>query len=632
MQPHSLWLVAIILLVAMLCLMLGSSWEDALTFDEPPHIAAGYAYLKFRDARLNYEHPPLLKMLAALPLLPLSPQFPLTSPSWRDENNGQWETARIFLFEYGNDPHRIAALARLVPMALTAVLGLVLFMWTQAWVGTGAALMTLFLFAFSPTILAHGRLVTTDVAAAFGVTLAGLAFTPFLAGAGFKAAFRSGLALGLALLLKFSTFLLVPFIAALTLLWICLEPQKQVRYLVGAGIIGAIAAVVVLLCYLWTTAHYPPERQFRDSYRALFWVEGGPAGRNANETIDEYFTVLEQDRTRDLRACAGLDPTHPMRRLRRCPAELVIFLADKPVLRAWGHYLYGLVWTMNRLRTGSVAAFPFYLLGEVSVSGQPFFFPVVYAAKEALTLHAFTVLALFLACRRVGSSTWGLRAFTGWLRGHPTETFMLGWLGVYWMVSVSGNLNIGVRHLLPVFPFTFMLVAYGICRWLTPGVGMAFRGRLERRAKGICVALLVVWQCFSVVHVYPSFLAYFNEAVGGPEMGGHYAVDSNLDWGQDLRRLRKFVEAQGVDKIAVNYFGTSSDRYELGEELIPWRSAFGPYQGWLAISATVLKVAQARWDPGLGHKVEDSFRWLEGKEPAAKIGYSIFVFDLRPER
>jgi 4-amino-4-deoxy-L-arabinose transferase-like glycosyltransferase len=632
LHPLLSWLAAIILLATMFLLLIGPAREDSLTFDEPAHIAAGYAYVKFHDARLNYEHPPLLKMLASLPLLPLAPRFPLASSAWQGENNGQWETARIFLYESGNDPHRIAALARLGPTVLTALLGLVLFVWTKHWAGVAAALLTVFLWAFSPTVLAHGRFVTTDVAAAFGVTLAGFAFIPFLARPGGKTALLAGLALGVALLCKFSIFLLVPFMAALILLWIALEPRKMWRYLVGSGVIGVVAAAVVLLCYLWTVAHYPLERQLRDSYLALYWVEGGPAGRNANETIDEYFTVLEQDRTRDLRACAGLDPTYPMRRPRRCPAELVIFLADKPVLRAWGHYLYGLVWTMNRLRTGSVAAFPFYLLGEVSVSGQPSFFPVVYAAKEALTLHAFTVLALFLACRRVGSSTWGLRAFTGWLRGHPTETFMLGWLGVYWMVSVSGNLNIGVRHLLPVFPFTFMLVAHGICRWMIPGVGMAFCGRLEHRAKGICVALLVIWQCLSVVHVYPSFLAYFNEAVGGPEMGGHYAVDSNLDWGQDLRRLRKFVEAQGVDKIAVDYFGTSSDRYELGEKLIPWRSAFGPYQGWLAVSATVLKVAQARWDPGLGHKVEDSYRWLEGKEPVAKIGYSIFVFDLRPGR
>jgi hypothetical protein len=149
------------------------------------------------------------------------------------------------------------------------------------------------------------------------------------------------------------------------------------------------------------------------------------------------------------------------------------------------------------------------------------------------------------------------------------------------------------------------------------------------RVKGIGVAALLLWQCLSVVSVFPSFLAYFNEAIGGPGEGGHFVVDSNLDWGQDLRRLGAFVEAEGIEKIAVDYFGQSSPVYELGEKYIPWRSAAGPYRGWLAVSATVLMVAQARWAPELGHRAEDSYQWLRDQEPVAKIGYSIFVFDLR---
>src|SRR5262245_41371009 len=224
-EPWLLWWAATSLLTVMLFLMLDSSREDSLTFDEPAHIAAGYAYLRFRDARLNYEHPPLLKILAAIPLLPLSPDFPLTASAWHEANNGQWETAFLFLYRSGNDPHRLAALARLGPMALTILLGLVLFLWTRQWRGSGSALLTLFLFAFSPTILAHGRLVTTDVAAAFGVTLAGFAFIHFISTPGRRTALLTGLALGIALLCKFSTFLLVPFMAVLTLLWMGLKPQ-----------------------------------------------------------------------------------------------------------------------------------------------------------------------------------------------------------------------------------------------------------------------------------------------------------------------------------------------------------------------------------------------------------------------
>lgn len=106
----------------------------------------------------------------------------------------------------------------------------------------------------------------------------------------------------------------------------------------------------------------------------------------------------------------------------------------------------------------------------------------------------------------------------------------------------------------------------------------------------------------------------------------------DFDWGQDLRRLRSFVEAHRIEKIAVDYFGTSVPAYELGEKFVPWRSAQGPPTDWLAVSVAILKVAQGRWDPALGHSTEDAYEWLRGREPVAKIGYSIFVFDLRHGR
>jgi hypothetical protein len=143
---------------------------------------------------------------------------------------------------------------------------------------------------------------------------------------------------------------------------------------------------------------------------------------------------------------------------------------------------------------------------------------------------------------------------------------------------------------------------------------------------------LLLWQGVSVVRVYLSFLAYFNEVIGGPDGGARYVVDSNLDWGQDLRRLGTFVEAQRIDAIAVDYFGTSVPQYELGERFIPWRSALGPYPGWLAVSATTLHLAQGQWDPALRQKPEEAYAWLRGQSPTAKIGYSIWVFDLRPSR
>jgi Dolichyl-phosphate-mannose-protein mannosyltransferase len=623
MPPRLSGLAAVGLLTGMFLVMLGSSGKDALTMDEPLHITAGYTYLRFRDARLNPEHPPLLKLLAAVPLLPLTLSFPLTHPTWSSDE--AWTIWSPFLYESGNDPHRIAARARLVPIGLTVGLGGLLFHWARRWAGAAAGLLALWCYAWSPTILAHGRLVTTDVAAAFGVVLAGGAFCRFLGRPSAATAVAAGLTLGLALLLKFSLVLLVPWWAVLLLLWRALEPARRRGYGRGALLISGSAALLVVLPYTWMTARYPPERQFRDTYMSFVEYAGGPLGRTGPLTAPEDVAALGADRTRDLRACARHLAAAHWAPLRRCPADLVILTADVPVIRAWGAYLWGLLLTLWRASAGDVT----YFLGEVSASGWWSYFPVVYALKEPLPFHLLTGVALLVTVARGGARGRGRQPLAHWLRRHPTETLMLGWIALYWGMALQATLNIGVRHLLPVFPLTIMLVARAVSRWLA-----ALRGRPgwptgPGLARAVAVAGLVLWQAVSVVRVYPAFLAYFNEAIGGPAQGARYVVDSNLDWGQDLRRLRAFVEAHHIEQIAVDYFGGGSPAYELGPRSIPWWSAKGPYPGWLAVSATILQSAQGRWDPALGWQPEEAYAWLRGRTPVATIGYSIWVFDLR---
>ncbi len=174
-----------------------------------------------------------------------------------------------------------------------------------------------------------------------------------------------------------------------------------------------------------------------------------------------------------------------------------------------------------------------------------------------------------------------------------------------------------------------MLVARAISRWLVGPRGRPGCLTGPALARGMVVSGLVLWQAVSVLRVYPAFLAYFNEAIGGPAHGAQYVVDSNLDWGQDLRRLRASLEGRQITPVAVEYFGGGSPAYELGPRSIPWWSAKGPYPGWLAVSATILKSAQGRWDPALGWQPEEACAWLRGHTPVATIGYSIWVFDLR---
>ena len=275
---------------------------------------------------------------------------------------------------------------------------------------------------------------------------------------------------------------------------------------------------------------------------------------------------------------------------------------------------------------------PTYFLGEVSQARRWAYFPVLYAVKETLPFHLLTALALVLALRRLGSSAWGLQPLTGWLRSHPADTLMLGWLLLYWSVALRAHLYLGVRHLLPVFPFTILLVAREITPWLTRARAPIVRGRRPSAVKPVAVALLLLWQGLSVARAYPAFLAYFNEAGGGPGGGAWYAVDSNLDWGQDLRRLRAFADAHQLERLALDYFGTASPRHELGARYLPWRSALGPYTGWLAVSATTFHTAQGQRDATVPYRPEEAYAWLRGHTPVAAIGGSILVFDLRALR
>jgi hypothetical protein len=157
---------AFALLTLMAALMFASLWDDTLTFDEVAHIGAGYADLREASYRLNPEHPPLFKDLAAAPLLFLDLQVPWGNKLRRAEPFDEWDFGSDLAFHSGMDADTIARVARTPMVLFTMAFGGVMFWWTRRHYGDSVALLSLFFYALSPTFLAHGRLVTNDVAAA----------------------------------------------------------------------------------------------------------------------------------------------------------------------------------------------------------------------------------------------------------------------------------------------------------------------------------------------------------------------------------------------------------------------------------------------------------------------------------
>ena len=572
-------IIAVFLLIFVFLIAFLSVKNDSLTMDEVAHLPAGYGYLTQKDMRLNPEHPPLIKDLGALPLLFIKNiKFPSEIPAWKSDINGQWNFGRYFLYNTGNPADKMILWGRMPMILILILLGFFIFKWAKELFGNKAGLLALFLFSFSPTLLAHGRLVTTDVGAAAGVTVATYYFLKSLKSPVKKNIIIAGIVFGIAQLLKFSAVLLVPFFGIIGLVWWLKKSGTFLQTIRTGFLVFLIGFLLIWPVYQFHTWNYPKDRQVSDTE---FYLKDTP----------EFIK------------------------------KPIIFASDKPILRPYALYLTGVSMVFQRVAGGNTT----YFLGEVSNIGWRSYFPIVYLIKEPLAFHILTLIALLYAAwfiLRRFSKGGRIETIKNWLRLHFPEFSMLVFVGIYWAVSIQGNLNIGIRHLLPVFPFTILLVSGAVSNLLKEPF---------LKLKCFLLAFLISWQAVSVISVFPHFLAYFNESVGGPESGYKYVVDSNLDWGQDLKGLKNWVEKNGIDTIYLDYFGGGDPQYYLGTKFSPWWGSRNPKElpkgSYLAVSASFLQGGRGKKIPGL-QAPEGYYLWLNEYSPVAKIGYSIFIYKI----
>src|SRR5690348_4014806 len=165
------WGLVLTHLAVMAAVQVTSALQENQTFDEAVHLLAGYTYLKTGDFHFNLEHPPLGKMLNALPLLLfLKPELPVKDPRWPDGD--LYGLAESFLYRNRVPADRMLFAARLVTIALTLLLGLAIALWTRRHFGAAPALLAAFLFTTDPNLIAHGRYVTTDLIVTLFIFLA----------------------------------------------------------------------------------------------------------------------------------------------------------------------------------------------------------------------------------------------------------------------------------------------------------------------------------------------------------------------------------------------------------------------------------------------------------------------------
>lgn len=599
MSNRITYLIAFALLGIMFVLAFSSSLNISATMDELPHISSGYSYVSQKDYRLNPEHPPLVKDLSGLSLIGLDINFPQNHPSWTEGANNQWWFGEEFLYHSGNNPSQIVFRARIPMMILLIILGVLLFFWAKQLGGNLCGLLALTLFSFSPTFLAHGRLVTTDVAAALGVLLGTYFWINFLKKPSKKNIVLAGIALGVSMLLKFSLILLLPFFAIITLIYAWFNPSLKsgiskssfkistrfksvTKYLFLSLIVIAIAAIFIIWpVYKLNILNYPPQKQLSDTQSLL--------------------------------------QSNPFPQLK----NLCIWMSSKSVFRPWAHYLLGLLMATQRTAAGNTV----YFMGMVSALGWWYYFPVVYFLKVPLALHILTLLSLLGAVFLIQKGFWKklISWSKNWIKTYFTEFCLIIFLAIYWATSMYGNLNIGVRHVLPTFPLMYILISRGIT---------IFSGSLKKTAKKavvLTVLILLGWYVGSSIMVWPHYLSYFNEVVGGSQNGYKYVVDSNYDWGQDLKRLKGWTTENEIDKIYVDYFGGGDAHYYLGDKYRSWNGTNSPQDvppgSYLAVSATLLQGGRGNPVPGFTQPT-GYYRWLNQYEPIARAGNSIFIYHI----
>jgi Dolichyl-phosphate-mannose-protein mannosyltransferase len=523
------------------------------TTDEPAHVATGMEWLQRGTYTLEPLHPPLARIAVAL--------GPYLSGLRLTGEGRIWAQGNEILLARGQYLHNLAlARAGALPFFLLATC--LVWYWSRTRYGNWPSLISTLLFTTSPVVLAHAGLATTDMAVTATFTAVLLALVNLLERASYLRSAIFGIAVGLAVLSKFSVLLFLPVsgVALLACRWLQRRNNKEKLAAGGSFRWGRGLAFAALLSFLvvWT------------GYRFSVGSITGPAAR-PHPTIDRF--------------AGTTGALH----------NLAYSVAESRWVPAPGFFR-----GIAQLRQKNAAGAKAYLFGHVRQTGWWYFFPVALAVKTTIP---FLVL-IGVGTVSLARSAWVQR---DWVTAAPVAAAL-----VLLLVCVSSQINIGVRHILPIYPLFAIMGGVGAC---------SLWNRVKMNHAGpAAVVVLLCWHLVSSARAHPDYLAYFNEFAGQhPEK---ILVDSDLDWGQDLLRLSAVLQQKHIENLSIAYAG--SPDLDLHQFAIPAFRELNPHQpttGWIAISLLRLKAG------GFGLP-SDSFSWLEAYQPVCLVGRSILLYDV----
>lgn len=489
--------VVILLFVIFALEMFLSARLESQTFDEPAHLYAGYSYWLHRDYGINPEHPPLVKLVAALPLLVERPPCP---PPPKIYFRGASAIGGAELLSHP-DAQKLLAHSRIAVSVFAFLLGLLVILAGREMFGDWAALLALVLPVFSPLIISNGPLIGTDIGAAgliFGTVYAFYRFVKKPSAARLAVCV---VAAGLALAAKHSALSIFLFLVLLSLVEIALyRPQTgedrlrgYIRY--GLRLAGALALIALgAVAILW--AFYG----FRYAAR--------PDNGQIIPATAVYLQHLHSPVERGLIAFAERHHLLPEA------------------------YLYGLTDVVIISNEGRVM----YLFGKLYPNGRWFYFPAAFVIKATI---GFLLLLLLVPFARV-------------IRGSERRRevlFLVVPIVAYAAIAMMSKLDIGIRHLMPMMPFLFVLVG-------AAAVSLAS----QSRAWAWVVAALLCLQVGSSLYAFPNYLPYSNEIFGGPSRTHQVLADSNVGWGGGLKALAAYIHQHNITKCWLGYSALPNPR------------------------------------------------------------------------
>jgi 4-amino-4-deoxy-L-arabinose transferase-like glycosyltransferase len=561
--------IALVLLLILIAELTGSVKRQSLSWDEGDHIFAGYESWKKADFGLNPEHPPFVKELATLPLLVMNLHTPSPKglPFFKDEayfdgrdliyDNGGLEVANKIIFR-----------ARMAAACLSVLLGVLVYLAAFEIFGPVAALFSLALIVFEPNLIAHGAYVTTDMGITCFMFATIYALYRYGDHASWSRLLALGLATGLALASKHSAVLLLPLALTLASFELLLPEGGRSRIAIARVYAMAfLGATAVGVTVLWAVYG--------------FRFSAHPNGISMAPTLAEYIKPLP-----------GFEP------------RIYLLLAKLHLLPE--SYIYGL----GDIRLLSVPgmSFPTYIFGQVHAHGVPYYFPAAFLIKSTIGFMLLLVITIFAIVSRR-------------LTGRRRIAFWTIPPAVYLLIALGTGLNIGARHILPMYPFLTVLIGGAV-------VAMA----QVRRAWLYAALVLLGAHIVSSARSYPLYLAYSNEVWGGPSQTHRYLTDSNVDWGQQLFAVKAYLDRNQIKDCWFGYFVQPFIDYR--SYGIPCRQLPTASSMWTkqqvdtpaSISGTVLISTSTLTGYEFGSVVLSPFQPFQHEAPVATIDEGVNVY------